>query len=73
MNDIFMVSTLQYVAENTTQYKWLAGVEFVDSVPKNPSGKLLRRLLRDKLRELMKEGKVTLVQPGTQSKMRTKL
>ncbi|KAI0662181.1 acetyl-CoA synthetase-like protein [Cubamyces menziesii] len=64
---------MKYVAENTTQYKWLAGVEFVDSVPKNPSGKLLRRLLRDKLRELMKEGKVTLVQPGTQSKMRTKL
>lgn len=34
-------------------YKKLAGgVEFVDVIPKNPSGKLLRRLLRDKAKEL---------------------
>ncbi|KAH9889951.1 acetyl-CoA synthetase-like protein [Cubamyces lactineus] len=64
---------MKYVAQNTTNYKWLAGVEFVDAVPKNPSGKLLRRLLRDQLRKLIKEGKVTLIQPGTQSKIRTKL
>lgn len=31
-------------------YKHLADVEFVDSVPKNPSGKLLRRVLRDQAR-----------------------
>ena len=71
MNDIFMVSTLQYVAENTTQYKWLAGVEFVDAIPKNPSGKLLRRVLRDRLKQLLAEGKVQLVQPG--AKTRAKL
>lgn len=34
-------------------YKHLVGgIEFVDSIPKNPSGKLLRRLLRDKANEL---------------------
>jgi acyl-coenzyme A synthetase/AMP-(fatty) acid ligase len=31
------------------QYKWLkGGVEFIDAIPKNPSGKLLRRVLREK-------------------------
>jgi 4-coumarate--CoA ligase len=33
-------------------YKHLAGgIEFIDAIPKNPSGKLLRRLLRDKAKE----------------------
>jgi acyl-coenzyme A synthetase/AMP-(fatty) acid ligase len=27
------------------------GVEFIDVIPKNPSGKMLRRLLRDRARE----------------------
>ena len=36
------------------QYKWLrGGVEFVDVIPKNPSGKLLRRLMRDKAKEIV--------------------
>ncbi|KAI9056330.1 acetyl-CoA synthetase-like protein [Trametes sanguinea] len=62
---------MKFVMDRKTQYKWLAGIEFVDVVPKNPSGKLLRRLLRDKLKELMKEGKIKLVQPG--AKTRAKL
>jgi 4-coumarate--CoA ligase len=38
---------------NKVPYKHLAGgVEFLDAIPKNPSGKLLRRLLRDKAKEL---------------------
>jgi 4-coumarate--CoA ligase len=33
------------------QYKWLkGGVEFINAIPKNPSGKLLRRVLREKAR-----------------------
>jgi 4-coumarate--CoA ligase len=33
------------------QYKWLkGGIEFIDAIPKNPSGKLLRRVLREKAR-----------------------
>jgi 4-coumarate--CoA ligase len=38
-----------YVKERAVRYKWLtAGVEWVDLVPKNPSGKILRRQLRER-------------------------
>jgi 4-coumarate--CoA ligase len=34
-------------------YKWLSGgIAFVEAIPRNPSGKLLRRLLRDKAKAL---------------------
>lgn len=41
---------IKHVADHKVSYKHLADLEFVDSVPKNPSGKLLRRVLRDKAR-----------------------
>lgn len=38
--------------KHKARHKWLkGGVEFVDVIPKSPSGKILRRLLRDKERE----------------------
>lgn len=37
----------QYVAERKISYKHLKDVEFVPTIPKNPSGKLLRRVMRD--------------------------
>jgi 4-coumarate--CoA ligase len=37
-----------YVAEHVTSYKHIRLVEFVSEIPKSPSGKILRRLLRDK-------------------------
>lgn len=38
----------KYVEEHKAPYKWLkGGVEFIDVIPKSPSGKILRRLLRD--------------------------
>lgn len=40
---------LKHVEEHKAPYKWIkGGVEFLDEVPKSPSGKILRRLLRDK-------------------------
>ncbi|KAI0066474.1 phenylacetyl-CoA ligase [Artomyces pyxidatus] len=45
----------KYVSDVKTNYKWLAGgVEFIDVIPKNPSGKLLRRVLKVKAKEILK-------------------
>lgn len=46
---------LRYVEEHKARYKWLkGGIEFVDIVPKSPSGKILRRLLKDRERDARK-------------------
>ncbi|KAL9716547.1 hypothetical protein Ac2012v2_000995 [Leucoagaricus gongylophorus] len=43
----------KHVADSKAQYKWLTGgIEFIDSIPKNPSGKILRRILREKARSV---------------------
>ena len=36
-----------FVAEHVASYKKIRVVEFVDTIPKSPSGKILRRMLRD--------------------------
>ncbi|EGG02037.1 uncharacterized protein MELLADRAFT_44923 [Melampsora larici-populina 98AG31] len=42
------VDLAQFVSSQKIRYKWLdGGIEFVESIPKNPSGKILRRVLRD--------------------------
>jgi acyl-coenzyme A synthetase/AMP-(fatty) acid ligase len=42
----------KHVQDHKAKYKWLkGGVEFIDAIPKSPSGKILRRLLRDKEKE----------------------
>ena len=38
----------EYVAEHVSSYKRIRQVEFVDEIPKSPSGKILRRMLRDR-------------------------
>ncbi|KAF7346115.1 Phenylacetyl-CoA ligase [Mycena sanguinolenta] len=54
-------SILKHVADNKVAYKHLAGgVEFVESIPKTPSGKLLRRELRKAAQELRKAPKAKL-------------
>ncbi|KAI9462217.1 hypothetical protein HD554DRAFT_2206554 [Boletus coccyginus] len=51
----------KFVADNKVGYKHLAGgVEFIDAIPKNPSGKLLRRVLRDRAREMKVKPKAKL-------------
>lgn len=51
---------VQHVADHKAPYKRLAGgVEFIDAIPKNPSGKLLRRVLRDKALRLKQERSLT--------------
>ena len=41
---------MAWVAERVSPYKKVRQVEFVDIIPKSPSGKILRRLLRDRER-----------------------
>lgn len=42
----------KHVEKHKARHKWLkGGVEFIDVIPKSASGKILRRLLRDKDRE----------------------
>ncbi|KZT08184.1 amp dependent CoA ligase [Laetiporus sulphureus 93-53] len=51
---------IKHVADAKVHYKRLAaGVEFIEVIPKNPSGKLLRRVLRDKAKEMMAQGKLS--------------
>ncbi|KAJ7645553.1 phenylacetyl-CoA ligase [Mycena polygramma] len=54
-------SILKHVAALKIGYKHLAGgVVFVDSIPKTPSGKLLRRVLRERAKQLGKAPKAKL-------------
>jgi 4-coumarate--CoA ligase len=46
-----------YVKERKVRYKWVKEVEFIDEIPKNLSGKIIRRVLSDK----EKTGKFGLV------------
>lgn len=39
---------LQFVAERVATYKRPALIEIIDEIPKSPSGKILRRLLRER-------------------------
>ncbi|OCH94571.1 acetyl-CoA synthetase-like protein [Obba rivulosa] len=49
---------VKHVADTKVHYKRLAGgIEFIDAIPKNPSGKLLRRFLRERAKTLRVKGK----------------
>lgn len=56
---IIAQSIKDFVAARKSSYKKLAGgLDFVDAIPKNPSGKILRRILRDQ--EKAKKAKAKL-------------
>ena len=45
----------KWVEERKVRYKWLrGGIEFVDSIPKTPSGKILRKDLRLREKKMAK-------------------
>ena len=46
---------MKWVQERTNKYKHLGGVEFVEQIVKNASGKILKRVYRDQLKK-EKEG-----------------
>lgn len=42
----------KHVEKTKARYKWITGgIEFIDEIPKSPSGKILRRFLRDREKE----------------------
>ncbi|KAM5472439.1 hypothetical protein MauCBS54593_003030 [Microsporum audouinii] len=52
-------SIQRFVEEHKARHKWLkGGVEFIDVIPKSPSGKILRRLLRDREKESRQKAKL---------------
>ncbi|KAF7556194.1 hypothetical protein G7Z17_g1649 [Cylindrodendrum hubeiense] len=57
-----VISNLQkHVEEHKARYKWLkGGIEFIDVIPKSPTGKILRRKLRDKEKATRKTEKAKL-------------
>ncbi|PQK17957.1 hypothetical protein BB8028_0009g01550 [Beauveria bassiana] len=46
-----MERLVQHVKDARARDKWLAGVRVVEAIPKSPSGKILRRILRDEYRK----------------------
>jgi acyl-CoA synthetase (AMP-forming)/AMP-acid ligase II len=50
-SEISADEVMQFVAERVSPYKKVRAVEFVDSIPKSPSGKILRRMLVEKERQ----------------------
>ncbi|KAI9688781.1 MAG: hypothetical protein M1822_001138 [Bathelium mastoideum] len=55
---------LAYVRERKVRHKWVKEIEFVKEIPKSASGKILRRILRDK----NSEGKGSSVRDTTEEK-----
>ena len=49
---------LKHVEQLKSKHKWLrGGVEFMEAIPKSPSGKILRRVLKEREKaERMKSG-----------------
>lgn len=47
---------IRHVEKEKARYKWLVGgVEFINAIPKSPSGKILRRILRDREKQSRKK------------------
>ncbi|KZT64334.1 acetyl-CoA synthetase-like protein [Daedalea quercina L-15889] len=61
-------AVMKHVSDHKVRYKWLAGVQFVESIPKNPSGKLLRRELRDHAKDMLAKGKLLLTSLNERTK-----
>lgn len=54
-DEVLVHELKQIVQAQKAKHKWLAGgIELVRMIPKSPSGKILRRLLRDQERIRMK-------------------
>ncbi|MED6210971.1 4-coumarate--CoA ligase-like 1 [Stylosanthes scabra] len=48
---------MNYVASNAAHYKKVRVVHFVETIPKSPSGKIMRRLIKERMVQKMKTNK----------------
>lgn len=55
---------MDYVAERVAPYKKIRRVEFVDQIPKSPAGKILRRVLAQRVRQEVRSGETESVPPA---------
>lgn len=53
-NEALARELIRYVKDRKVKHKWITEVEFIEEIPKSASGKILRRVLRDKLKETSK-------------------
>jgi len=58
---------IAFVKDKKVRHKWVREVEFVEEIPKSASGKILRRVLRDKQRS--GEGKGVVVRDESRPKL----
>ncbi|KAF7175265.1 hypothetical protein CNMCM7691_007305 [Aspergillus felis] len=60
-DEAIIKSIKKHVEDYKARHKWLkGGVRFIDAIPKSPSGKILRRLLRDQEKELRRKAAAKL-------------
>ncbi|XP_061369242.1 4-coumarate--CoA ligase-like 1 [Gastrolobium bilobum] len=50
---------MNYVASNAAHYKKVRVVHFVEAIPKSPSGKIMRRVIKERMVEKMKTNSIT--------------
>jgi len=61
--ELLRQSVAKHVSDHKVRYKWLdGGIEFVDAIPKNPSGKILRRVLREQAKALTSPKKPSAIE-----------
>jgi 4-coumarate--CoA ligase len=58
---------IAFVKEKKVRHKWIREIEFIDEIPKSASGKILRRMLRDKQRS--GEGRGVVVKDESRAKL----
>lgn len=51
---------MEYVRKTKVRTKWLVSVRVLEQIPKSPSGKILRRVLRDRYRDEQSASKAKL-------------
>ena len=57
--DVTSETIMEFVAKRVAPQKKLrGGVEFIDQIPKSPSGKILRRELRNREKERLRKAKM---------------